>query len=464
MENKGVRLEKKSFMLSFFFIFLMMVAVYILTLVIPGGQYPRVPDAEGNMIIDMAGGYTEVQGGIPFWKWLASPILVLTAPGSATLIMVIFFLLMVGGVFNALTERGIIRCMLHKIVHRYARTRYLLMAVLIFFFMFMGAFIGSFEEVIALVPIVVTMAYALGWDRETGLGMSMMAVCCGFASGVSNPFTVGIAQTLAGLPIMSGIGFRAVNFVLIYALVLGFVALRARKIAREPRRLSGEDMKVDEKTDRGFRVYATVMVTGLALILISGFVPGLSDYTMVILLVTFLGAGVSGLLVSGMGAKAMLRSFWEGAVAIAPSIILILMASSIRYVMEEGQIMDMLLKYAVNAAGGMSRSVLILFIYLICIVINFFVPSGSAEAILLIPIIVPLGQMFGISAQLCIVAYAFGDGFSNILYPTNPALLVGLGLADMGYGKWVKFSLPFQLLNLLLTGGMLLVGLAIGYA
>ncbi len=187
MESKGVRVEKKSFMLSFFFIFLMMVAVYILTLVIPGGQYPRVPDAEGNMIIDMAGGYTEVQGGIPFWKWLASPILVLTAPGSATLIMVIFFLLMVGGVFNALTERGIIRCMLHKIVHRYARTRYLLMAVLIFFFMFMGAFIGSFEEVIALVPIVVTMAYALGWDRETGLGMSMMAVCCGFASGVSKP-------------------------------------------------------------------------------------------------------------------------------------------------------------------------------------------------------------------------------------------------------------------------------------
>ena len=112
----------------------------------------------------------------------------------------------------------------------------------------------------------------------------------------------------------------------------------------------------------------------------------------------------------------------------------------------------------------MSRSAVILFIYLICIVVNFFVPSGSAEAILLIPIIVPMTRMFGISAQLCIVAYAFGDGFSNILYPTNPALLVGLGLADMGYGKWVKFSLPFQLLNLLLTGGMLLVGLAIGYA
>ena len=464
METKGVRMEKKSFMLSFFFIFLMMVAVYILTLVIPGGQYARVADGNGNMIIDISAGFTEVQGGIPFWKWLASPILVLFAPGSSTLIMVILFLLMIGGLFNALIERGIIRCMLHRIVHRYGRRRYLLMAVLIFFFMFMGAFIGSFEEVIALVPLVVTMAYALGWDRETGLGMSLMAVGCGFASGAANPFTVGIAQTLAGLPMMSGIAFRAVNFLLIYALVLAFVGLHARKIAREPEQLSEEDMKVDAKTDRGFRVYASLMLVGLLLIMIAGFVPGMSDYSMVILIVTFMGAGISGLLISGMGVKPMLRSFWQGAVAIAPSIILILMASSIRYVMEEGQIMDTLLKYAVNAAGGMSRSVLILFIYLICIVINFFVPSGSAEAILLIPIIVPLGQMFGISAQLCIVAYAFGDGFSNILYPTNPALLVGLGLADMGYGKWVKFSLPFQLLNLLLTGRMLLVGLAIGYA
>ena len=107
---------------------------------------------------------------------------------------------------------------------------------------------------------------------------------------------------------------------------------------------------------------------------------------------------------------------------------------------------------------------MILFIYLICMVINFFVPSGSAEAFLLIPMIVPLADAFGISAQLCIIAFAFGDGFSNILYPTNAGLLVSLGLADCGYGKWIRYSLPFQLLNLLLTGGLLLLGLAIGFA
>ena len=123
-----------------------------------------------------------------------------------------------------------------------------------------------------------------------------------------------------------------------------------------------------------------------------------------------------------------------------------------------------LLHGAVTAANGMSRADLILFIYLIFLVMNFFIPSGSAKAFLLIPLIVPLAQLFGISAQLCIVAFAFGDGFSNVFYPTNPALLISLGLADVSYGKWAAYSWKFQILNLILTSGLLLFGLAVGYA
>ena len=94
---------------------------------------------------------------------------------------------------------------------------------------------------------------------------------------------------------------------------------------------------------------------------------------------------------------------------------------------------------------------------------NFFISSGSAKAFLLIPLIVPMAQLFGIEAQLCIMAFAFGDGFSNVFYPTNAALLIALGLTDVSYGKWIKFSWKFQVLNLLVTSGLLLLGLAIGY-
>ena len=94
---------------------------------------------------------------------------------------------------------------------------------------------------------------------------------------------------------------------------------------------------------------------------------------------------------------------------------------------------------------------------------NFFIPSGSAKAFMLIPLIVPMAQIFGLSAQLCVVAFAFGDGFSNVFYPTNPVLLISLGLADVSYSKWVKFSWKFQLMNIILTSAILLFGLAVGY-
>jgi uncharacterized ion transporter superfamily protein YfcC len=142
---------------------------------------------------------------------------------------------------------------------------------------------------------------------------------------------------------------------------------------------------------------------------------------------------------------------------------MILMASSIKYTLESAQVLDTILHGAVGLAQSLPTWTVILFIYLIVLVMNFFIPSGSAKAFMLMPLIVPLAQIFGISPQLCVLAFAFGDGFSNVFYPTNPALLISLGLAKISYGRWAKWSWNFQLLNLLLTALLLLLGLAIGY-
>ena len=235
----GLNISQRSFLTSILVIFALMVITYLLTLVIPAGQYARTIDEAGNTIIDTAGGFSYTDGGIPFWKWLLSPILVLGASGSGTLIAVIAFLLVIGGIFNSLDKCGVMKYMLDKITNRFGRSRYKLMAVIILFFMAMGAMIGSFEECVPLVPIVVALALALGWDELTGLGMSLLAVGCGFASGVSNPFTIGVAQTLAGVPMFSGMWLRALAFVLIYGLVLGFVYLHAKRVERPPARVGG---------------------------------------------------------------------------------------------------------------------------------------------------------------------------------------------------------------------------------
>ncbi len=462
--RKGIDISAKSFLAAILTILALMVFTYVLTLVVPGGEYARVPDASGSPVIAPGAEFRSVPGGLPFWKWLLSPVLVLGSDGSAALIAVIIFLLVLGGVFNALAEHGLMNYMLGRLVDRFGAVRWRLMAVLIFFFMAMGSLVGSFEEVVPLVPIVVSLAVALGWDALTGLAMSILAAGCGFAAGVANPFTIGVAQTLAGLPMFSGIWLRLLSFVCIYLLLLAFVRLHARRVAKAP----SEDVRVgesakDPKLGAGLAVFAVILAAGIALVLSSAFIPALRDYTMILVAVMFLVAGVAALGVSGMKAGALAKSFARGAVAVSPSVLMILMAASIRYTMVEGHILDTLL-HAVVPAEGASGAGVVLLIYLICLVLNFFIPSGSAKAFLLVPLIVPLAGFFGSSAQLCILAFAFGDGFSNVFYPTNPVLLISLGLAGTGYGKWVRYSFKFQLLNLLLTCALLMLGLAVHYA
>ena len=463
-EKKGLNISTKSFITALLIIFILMVLTYVLTFLIPGGEYARKINEEGNLVIDTAGGFRQIEGGIPFWKWILSPVLVLGAEGSGSLIAVIIFLLVIGGVFNSLDKCGLMKYMLDKITKRFGHNRYGLMALVILFFMAMGSFIGSFEECVPLVPIVVALAVSLGWDSLVGVGMSILAAGCGFAAGICNPFTVGVAQELAGLPMFSGMWFRALGFVLIYALLLLFLLRYARKIERPIAENSGgTDFIADKRMDRGLVCFVAIVGTGILLVLSSALITALQDYTMIIVAVMFLVAGIAATLVCGMKGKELGSTFRNGLVSVLPAVLMILMANSIKYTMTEAHILDTVLHGAVTTAGKLPGWSVILFIYLIVLVMNFFIPSGSAKAFLLMPLIVPVAQAFGISAQLCVVAFAFGDGFSNAFYPTNPVLLLSIGLADVNYGKWAKWSWKFQASNLVLTGLLLLIGLAIGY-
>jgi len=465
MENqkKGLNISTKSFISALVVIFALMVLTYIITLVVPGGSYARIMDANGNLVIDQAAGFTAVEGGIPFWKWILSPVLVLGAEGSTTVIAVIIFLIVMGGAFNCLEKCGLMRYMLDKLTDRYGSSRYKLQAIIILFFMGMGSLIGSFEECVPLVPIVVALAVSLGWDTLTGIGMSLLAVGCGFAAGVCNPFTVGVAQQLAGLPMFSGAAFRFLNFVLIFLLLWTFIRTYSKKIEKPVGAGAGStDFRKDPKMDKGLLSFVLILGTGIVLVFSSAFLPFLQDYTMIIVAIMFLFAGLVSSRISGMTGKKLGATFLNGSISILPAVLMILMATSIRYTLEEAHVMDSLLHSVVGVAGTLPKWAVILFIYIIALVMNFFIASGSAKAFMLIPLIIPVAQIFGISSQLCIVAYAFGDGFSNVIYPTNPVLLISLGMTGESYGSWFRWSIRFQLLNLLLTAGLLLLGLVIG--
>ena len=262
----------------------------------------------------------------------------------------------------------------------------------------------------------------------------------------------------------SGLWLRLLSFVLIYGLLLAFLLVHAKKLDRGRGAAAHRGFTADRKMDRGLMCFGTILGIGILLVLSSSFLTFLQDYTMIIVAVMFLAAGITACLVSGMAGKELGRTFGKGVVSILPAIALILMASSIKYTLTEAKILDTILHSAVGAASGLPRWVVVLFIYGIVLVMNFFISSGSAKAFLLMPLIVPLAQLFDIPAQLCVVAFAFGDGFSNVFYPTNAALLIALGLADVSYGAWVKYSWKFQAANLVLTSLILLLGFAVGYA
>ncbi len=461
--KEGLQIGVKSFLTAISVIFLLMIGAYVLTLTVPSGAYARVEDASGNTVIDTEAGFSYVDGGISFWKWALSPLLVLGADGNVTLLAVIAFLLVIGGVFNSLERCGLMKYMLEKMVARFGAVRYRLLAIVLFFFMAMGSLIGSFEECVPLVPIVVALSIKLGWDALTGLGMSLLAVGCGFAAGVCNPFTVGVAQELAGLPMFSGAWLRAVSFAVIYVLLWLFVRGYAKHVEKPLAAQMNTDFVRDIQMDRGLICFASILGGGMALVLCSAFIPALQGVTMIIVAVVFLAAGVASTLAAGMAGKQLAKTSWDGIVGIFPAVLMILMASSIKFTLEEAKVLDTLLHAAVGLASTLPSWCVILFVYIIVLVMNFFISSGSAKAFMLIPLIVPLAGVFGISPQLCVMAFAFGDGFSNVLYPTNPVLLISLGLADVSYGKWFRWSFKFQLANLLVTSGLLLLGLWIGY-
>jgi len=192
-------------------------------------------------------------------------------------------------------------------------------------------------------------------------------------------------------------------------------------------------------------------------------IPFLQDIIMPLVAVIFLAAGISATLVSGMKAKELWKQFGSGIVSILPAVLLILMASSIRYTMAEAKILDTILHSVVGLTEGASKGVVSLLIYLLVLVMNFFISSGSAKAFLLMPLIAPLADLAEISRQTAVLAFVYGDGFSNVFYPTNPVVLISLGMIGLSYGKWAKWTAVFQLAIIAVTSGLLLLATAVGY-
>ncbi|MFW5801795.1 MAG: hypothetical protein ACOCVC_07155, partial [Spirochaeta sp.] len=264
-QKSSLRIGRGAFILAFSILLSLMILSGILTRVIPPGSFEREMVNGREMVIPGSYEPTPERSAPPVWRWFTAPVEVLFTPGAIIAITIIVFLIFVGGAFTILEGSGVLQAVLNQLVHSFYHRRYLLMAMIIFAFMAVASVLGIYEAMVPLIVFIVPLSLKLGWDSLTGLGMSLLPLAFGFAAAVSNPFTIGVAQRIAELPLFSGAWLRIPFFLFTYITVLLFVSRHARKVEADPNRSPVYQLDVERRRlleSRAAAEAAAAVVTG----------------------------------------------------------------------------------------------------------------------------------------------------------------------------------------------------------
>ena len=489
-------------------IFSIILVAAVLTWVIPPGTYERAEievEGAGTREVVLPGTFETVeraQGGV--WARLGHTVaIVLQAPirgfADPAVADVIAFVLFIGGVFGVLAATGAIDAGLRRTVEaarRSPRLERALIPVFVGLFSLGGAVFGMAEETIPFVLIFVPLALALGYDRLTGAAIPFLGSAAGFAAAFFNPFTVGVAQGIAGVPLFSGAGFRLGLWVLTTGAVTAYILWHARRVKRDPARspvyaldqaeraaLANDDPSATDFTRRhravlwAFALSLPVLVWGvfprereMELFGATRTVRGLSYYLggegwyIVEIAAFFIGLGLLLALLGGLRPNRAAGAFMEGVKDLAPTAVIIGIARGILVVLEDGQTIDPILHALASGLEGTGSAVSAMAMFGSQTVINFFVPSGSGQAALTMPLMAPLADLVGVSRQTAVLAFQMGDGFTNMIIPTSAVLMGVLSLARIPWPTWARWVLPLQLGLFALGLAALAVAVAVGYA
>lgn len=460
---------------SFITVVAILVAILIfcgsLSYFVPQGAFQR--DANDNIIPG-----TYEQGGIKgasFWKVFTAPVRVFASEDAITIIMICVFLLVMNGIFNILEKTGGIKTFILNIMKRLRDKGGPVVCLTVLIFMLFGSLFGMFEELVTLLPLIVVFMLSMNMDTMVGLGACLMAACFGFSTAITNPFSVGTAAQYAGITTLTGVWLRIVFFVIVYVILCIFLMMYLKKIEKNPecsptykndqkrRENIMDELGTVENQQKVFRVYSVFFaIQCIALVAISC-IRAISGFAIPILAASFLITGIiSGVIVSKNFIR-VITCFLKGALAMLPAVGMIAIASSVKLVMDESGIIDTVMNFVLELLQGKSKFVTILLIYFLILFLQLFIGSASAKIFLVMPIVLPITTALGISPSLVILTYCMADGFTDVILPTNPVLLIGLSMANVSYFKWLKWTWKLQLLLFGVSILVLLFGAGIGY-
>ncbi|MCI5622518.1 MULTISPECIES: YfcC family protein [Anaerostipes] len=438
----------------------------IATYIVPAGEYERVMDAATNReVVDPNTFHYVKQNPVGIFALFMSVTLGLQRAGY-----IIFFLFIIGGMFQIMEATGAIHNGMSLVVKKMAGKELLMIPVCMIIFGCGSCFAGNFEEFLAFVPLVLSVCIAMGFDSLTAIGIIFCSAASGYAGAMTNAFTVGVAQGIAGLPMFSGLGFRAGVFVVLMTVSIIFVMLYARKVKKNPKsslvyefdKDKKHDLKLEDDvnlTTRQKLVLLTLLGVMIAMVI------GIVKFGFYIdeLAALFLIAGLIAGFVGGLKPGEIADEFLKGCGNLLFAGVMIGLCNAAIIIMEDANIMDTVIHALAGLLNGLPPKLSACGMFVVQDLFNVLVPSGSGQAAITMPLMAPLADLIGITRQTAVLAFQMGDAFTNVMAPTGGELLAACAMAKIPWGKWAKWLIPLFIIWWIVAFAALTLAVQIGY-
>ncbi|MBN2245060.1 MAG: putative basic amino acid antiporter YfcC [Candidatus Aminicenantes bacterium] len=450
------------------------------TVIVPG-SYEMERDAAGNPVKKGVPIFAE-KGNTGLFNYVFEGLVSGDKWGSA--VGIVALILIIGGAFSIVLDTGAVEAGILAVITKTQKTEKILVPLIFFIFSLGGATFGMGEEAIAFAMIIVPLVIALGYDSITGVFISYVATQIGFAIGPMNPFSVMIAQGIAGIPVFSGALFRWIMWFVFSSMGCIFIVLYSRRIKKNPLksiayssdnffRRHYQNQNISQQKFNTGHLLVLLTIFGTIVWLIWGvtargyFIPEIATQFFIM----GITAGIIGVIfrLNDMKINDIASSFRKGAQDLLSAALIVGMAKGILLVLggdspDTPNVLNTILHSTGKALATLPKFFSAWFMYIFQAVFNFFVISSSGQAALTMPLLSPLADIAGITRQTAVLAFQLGDGFTNLIFPTSAALMGTLGVARLDWLKWVKFQIKFQAILFFLATFFIFLAVAIGYA
>lgn len=461
---------KKRFQLhTLVLIYLVVILAAALTWIVPGGEYDRVVKNGRTLVDPQSFKYVESHPqGLD--KVLIAPI-----KGFGKAAEIVIFVLLIGGTFYILEKTGALTNSIKYLAIKFSSHPHLqkfFIPVTMLIFSAAGSIFGMCEETMPFVLIFIPLAISLGYDSIVGTAIPFLGAAAGFAGSTLNPFTVGIAQSIAELPLYSGLEYRIVVWVISTVSMITFVMMYASRIKKDPKKSPVYELDLARSNRIDIHNHEEVVLTKRHKIIITIFIAGIIFLVYGILSLGwfineiagfFLGLGILTGYIGGLRSYDIAEGFKNGAKDMMGVALIIACAKALLVVAQDGKILDSMLYNFAGVISGLHPVIGSQAMFVIQGTINFFVHSGSGQAALTMPIMAPLADVTGISRQTAVLAFQFGEGWINPILPTSGVTMGVLGLAGIQWSTWARWMLWAQIYFFILALLLLIPPFFINY-